>query len=639
MFDFKKLFLSGIFAIGLFFAPFFAKAELITYNPPSIVDIPVNNSYGVQVREQGDIDWVDLREYDALVRTEQEWQVAPTHMSFVSFDADFTKNIEVKITKNVGTAGTVKIRPDSANITPQLDGNIITFTMTSAKKISVEVDGDIKQNLFIFANNKEASLADAMQGKNIIYLDPGSHNMTAINNDGNNNFYYFKPGTHYIVDDDGLGLIPDNGGIGTGYIYLRNGEQMHIAGGAYVYGAVNVLLKDSINISGRGILSGAKFNHDDELHHQSIIIDKSSNVSIKDITILNADGWNINFYLSNNLLASNVKIISYMWGTDGINPLKSSEVYISDCLIRNNDDVISPKLAPSSLENEEDKNLDLKTRIVTVENSVLWADRGRVIGFGPAGYNTADSANRIMENVTIRNVDILRAQAHLFDEETTPYPQWSNGILSIVSNDNSTIRNVVFDNIRIDTLDNNHSSLINLWMEKTTYGESGGKSIANIYFNDVTLKGLQQRVNVIQSIDSTHFANDIHFSNLKINGSCRASAEDGLFDISPFAQNITFACDDAPLDTFIDSHPDAQSASTSATFNFSANESATFKCKLDNGAFEICASPKVYTGLSQDEHIFSVKATNAIYHEDPTPATYTWQIDLSPSAPAGLSVL
>ena len=63
-----------------------------------------------------------------------------------------------------------------------------------------------------------------------------------------------------------MGLIPDNGGIGTGYIYLRNGEQMHIAGGAYVYGAVNVLLKDSINISGRGILSGAKFNHDDELH-------------------------------------------------------------------------------------------------------------------------------------------------------------------------------------------------------------------------------------------------------------------------------------------------------------------------------------------------------------------------------------
>jgi polygalacturonase len=625
----KKLLLIGLLMMSFLCWSHSAKAEIVVYHPPTITDMPVNGSYTVYVREVGESDaaWRYLRSYDAPVHAEQDQAIAPTHMSFVSFDADFAKNVEVKVTKTLGTVGTVKIRPDSAGITAQKTNNVMTFTMTSAKKISLEVDGNIKQNLFIFANQKEESLAGAMQGKTVKYLEPGNHPVSEFSTDGGNNFYYFKPGVHYINASAG-----DNGGVGTGYVYLDNNEQMHIPGGAYVYGAVQTTAKSNVVISGRGILSAGKFNHNDiGIHHQEIIIKRSANVNIQDIIILNADGWNIDFYLSNNLVAKNVKIISWMWGTDGINPLKSSDVHIDDCLIRNNDDVISPKLAPSSLNNELDKNDDFKTRNVVVENSILWADRGRAIGFGPAGYNTTDSANRIMESVTFRNIDILRAQAHLFDEATDPYPQWSNGVLSIVSGDNDIIRGVVFDNIRIDTLDNNHSSLINLWMKQTkTYGEADGKSIANIYFNYITLKGTQNRRNIIQSVDSARFVNGVYFSNLNINGSCRASAADGQFDISTNAKNITFSCDATPLDTTINIHPNVSSGSTSATFAFSANETATFKCSLDNGAYGLCASPKTYNNLAQGAHTFSVKATNSVYHEDPTPAAYSWEVAIAP---------
>jgi polygalacturonase len=627
----KKLLLIGLLIISSFCWSHSAKAEIIVYHPPTITDIPVNGSYTVYVREVGESDaaWRYLRSYDAMVHTEQDQNIAPTHMSFVSFDADFAKNVEVKVTKTLGTVETVKIRPDSAGITAQKTNNVMTFTMTAAKKISLEVDGNIKENLFIFANEKEESLVDAMQGKTIKYLEPGNHPVSEFSTDGGNNFYYFKPGVHYINASAG-----DNGGVGTGYVYLDNNEQMHIPGGAYVYGAVQTTAKSNVVISGRGILSAGKFNHNDiGIHHQEIIIKRSTSVNIQDIIILNADGWNIDFYLSNNLVAKNVKIISWMWGTDGINPLKSSDVHIDDCLIRNNDDVISPKLAPSSLNNELDKNDDFKTRNVVVENSILWADRGRAIGFGPAGYNTTDSANRIMESVTFRNIDILRAQAHLFDETSslTPYPQWSNGILSIVSNDDATIRNIVFDNIRIDALDNTQTSLINLWMEQTpTYGESDGKSISNIYFNDITLKGLQKRYNIIQSIDASHFVSSVHFRNLNINDNCVTSASGGLFNIVVPTQDVTFACDTTPFNTIINTHPTASTNLTTATFSFSANETATFKCSLDNGAYGLCTSPKAYNNLAQGAHTFSVKATNSVYHEDPTPAAYSWEVAIAP---------
>jgi hypothetical protein len=621
----KKLLLIGLLMMSFLCWSHSAKAEIVVYHPPTITDIPVNGSYTVYVREVGESDaaWRYLRSYDALVHTEQDQAIAPTHMSFVSFDADFAKNVEVKVTKILGTVGTVKIRPDSAGITAQKTNNVMTFTMTSAKKISLEVDGNIKENLFIFANEKEESLAGAMQGKNVIYLESGQHKMTEINNDGDNNFYYFKPGVHYIVDDDGVGVL-DGDGIGTGYIYLRSGEQMHITGGAYVYGAVNMVSKDGINISGRGILSGGKFTHSDVPRHQEIIVTRSSNVTIKDITILDADGWNINFYLSNNLVADNIKIISWMWGTDGIDPVKSSYVHINDCLIRNNDDVISVKLSHYQ---SPDKDVDLKSQNILIENSTFWADRGRVIGFGPEGYNTSDIANRVIDGVTIRNIDVLRVQNHL----GVTYPDWSNGIFSIDSGDSSIIRNIIFDNIRVDTLDNTQSKLINLWMEKTAYNESDGKSIANVYFNYITLKGIQSGgANVIQSIDSSHYVNGVYFANLNINGSCRASATEGLFDINANAKNITFSCDTTPLDTTINIYPDASSGLTSATFSFSANETATFRCSLDNGAYGLCASPKTYNNLAQGAHTFSVKATNSVYHEDTTPAAYSWEVAIAP---------
>ncbi len=96
-----------------------------------------------------------------------------------------------------------------------------------------------------------------------------------------------------------------------------------------------------------------------------------------------------------------------------------------------------------------------------------------------------------------------------------------------------------------------------------------------------------------------------------------------LSDPSPPSQTWTIA----PSDVHIDGGPANPSAVTVASFSFSSHDSAaTFKCKLDSSAFQTCASPAAYSGLSPGSHTFAVEAVNDGGVPNPTPATRTWLI-------------
>ncbi len=93
-----------------------------------------------------------------------------------------------------------------------------------------------------------------------------------------------------------------------------------------------------------------------------------------------------------------------------------------------------------------------------------------------------------------------------------------------------------------------------------------------------------------------------------------------------------------PPDTVIDSGPAALTNGTTASFTFhSTGQSATYVCRLDGGTSTACTSPKGYSGLAAGAHTFSVVST-AGGLVDPSPATSSWTIDLTPpSAPTNLA--
>ena len=65
---------------------------------------------------------------------------------------------------------------------------------------------------------------------------------------------------------------------------------------------------------------------------------------------------------------------------------------------------------------------------------------------------------------------------------------------------------------------------------------------------------------------------------------------------------------------------------SSATFEFSSDEPATFTCSLDGGSFTACTSPTQYTDLPAGRHLFSVKAVNSAGNSGPNYPSDVWTI-------------
>ena len=105
----------------------------------------------------------------------------------------------------------------------------------------------------------------------------------------------------------------------------------------------------------------------------------------------------------------------------------------------------------------------------------------------------------------------------------------------------------------------------------------------------------------------------------------------GNVDATPATRSWTV--DTTAPDTTISGGPSGTVTDTTASFTFSATETATFECRLDGAAWSSCTSPKGYTALASGAHTFDVRATDAAGNADATPASRTWTIQAPASPP------
>jgi hypothetical protein len=124
--------------------------------------------------------------------------------------------------------------------------------------------------------------------------------------------------------------------------------------------------------------------------------------------------------------------------------------------------------------------------------------------------------------------------------------------------------------------------------------------------------------------------------------SVRAKDAAGNVDASPATDTWTVTApppvDTTAPDTTIGSAPSGSTTATSASIAFTGADnvtgsgSLTFQCKLDNGSYRTCTSPKAYTGLALGSHTVSVRARDAAGNTDASSATATWTVVAQPPA-------
>src|SRR5829696_7464366 len=175
---------------------------------------------------------------------------------------------------------------------------------------------------------------------------------------------------------------------------------------------------------------------------------------------------------------------------------------------------------------------------------------------------------------------------------------------------------------------------------EATFSEAMDSSTINGSTFTLTKQGASQPVAARVSYDSaTKKATLDPDADLDPSATYTATVKGGANGVKDPAGNLlandmswsfSTAADTTPPETTIDSNskPAALTNSTSASFNFSSNETgSSFECSIDGAAYSACTSPKSYTDLSEGSHTFEVRTTDGAGNVDASSDSYSWTVD------------
>ena len=450
----KYLFLAILFFSASSFcpAPPPPANQLLIYPPTTA--LPPSQDFLVKARIPGG-SWKNIPVYHVKVADGTNPKFVPRETSLAWFD--FSGMVEIAVTPKK-TFSATRIRPLSYHIRPTVKNNTLYFRLDRPRNLSIEADGDIFNNLQLFAGAPETNIPDK----------------------ADTNTLYFPPGIHKV-----------------GSVRLTSGKHVYLAGGAFVEGQFLIDHQQDIDISGRGVLlqsppDGTKTQG----RHDALRIDFSHNISIADIIVI-PNTYTVLMGSSRNIRISNIKSLSAGGNNDGIDVFCSEDVLIDGVFMRNSDDCIAIY--------GHRWNYYGNTRNVTVSRSTLWADVAHPILMGTHGDPSHPDT---LEDLRFTDLDILDQHENQVDYQ---------GCMTLDAGDSNLIRRVTFDTIRVE--DFRKGQLVNLRvMYNKKYNTAPGKAIEDVLFKDVTYTGTHAGLSIIAGYDDAHPIRNITFQNLRING-------------------------------------------------------------------------------------------------------------------------
>ncbi len=426
-------------------------AKLVTYPAPS--EAKLNDAFKVEISQNGG-SWVGVDSYNVMVDEVIDGKHLVRNTSMAYFD--FSETVNVRVISKAGI-NSVRVRPLAYGIAHETKGDTILFQLDRPRQLSVEVNGDIFNNLQLFANPLETE-APANPKK---WAKKKGHR-------------YFGPGYHKL---DGVLTIGSN-------------EEVYVAGGAYVDGVIEITDARNARLFGRGMIYPEK--------RMGVHVRNGRNVEVDGIfTTQCAVGG------SDSVRINNVKVMSYYGWGDGFNVFASDNVHYTNVFARTSDDCTTVYATRKGFVGGAEN--------ISMENSVLWADVAHPIMIGIHGSAKEigpDAAPDTIRNVVYRNIEILDQKEPQLDYQ---------GALTINAGDNNIVRDITFENINVESL--RQGRLLDLRIfYNTKYCGAPGLAIENIDFKNVKFDGDNSELSLIIGYDETRKVKGIHFTDLSING-------------------------------------------------------------------------------------------------------------------------
>ena len=268
-------------------------------------------------------------------------------------------------------------------------------------------------------------------------------------------------------------------------IAVPSNTTIYLAGGAYFTGTFTIEDAENVSIIGRGIARPGD-------GYEGCHVHRSKNVSI-DGLILNT----CPIGGSDGVTLHDVRCISHpSWG-DGLNVFASSNVLYDRVFCRTSDDCTTAYATR--------KGFGGSVRNVRMTNSTLWADVAHPIFIGIHG--NSERPDSIVELV-YENIDIICQSEPQVDYQ---------GCMAINCGDNNYVKDVLFDNIRIENI--HQGSLLQIKVSHNAkYCTAPGRGVENVTFRNIRYNGEQPYMSIINGYNEERKVKNITFEGLKING-------------------------------------------------------------------------------------------------------------------------
>lgn len=414
---------------------------------------PLKHDYDLFIRPRGVEEWTQIETYMAKVN-------APIgenkhRISEISYACfDFTGDVYVRVVCKNRKFKQARIRPDYRGVIANVQNDsTVQFLLFQPENISIEFDGSITDNLLLFTSKPPITSEEAAK---------------QARKEGRE-FIHYAPGFYNEKDT----------------IKIPSNTTVYLSGGSYFTGTFAIEDAENVCILGRGIARPPR-------GYEGCHVHRSKNILV-DGLILNT----CPIGESDRITLHDVRSISHpAWG-DGLNVFASSNVLYDRVFCRTSDDCTTAYATR--------KGFNGSVHNVRMRNSTLWADVAHPIFIGIHGNSAIQDS---IVGLTYENIDILCQSEPQVDYQ---------GCLAINCGDNNLVKNVLFDNIRIEQI--HQGSLFHIKVGyNAKYCTAPGRGVENITFRNIRYYGTPPYMSVISGYNEERKVKNITFEGLKING-------------------------------------------------------------------------------------------------------------------------